>query len=158
MVPKPTERKTMKILLIGVSAAAIVFAPLPIARADTGYKFILNGKEIGQGSYVVCHTVGVLNNDLTIMVGQQGESWGNANAELRNDTLVVGQVNLRQNDNGTISTWATVLAGPHPDPVVPTATKNGNTYKITGTLRPITKGGLSANGNPTPFEFDATCP
>ena len=146
----------MKIVLVGVSAAAIVFAPLPIARADSGYKFILNGKEIGQGSYLVCNTVGPLRLDLTIMVGQRGESWGNANARLRSDTLVVGEVNLTQNDNGTATTWATELQ--HPGAVPPRAIKNGNTYKITGTVNPITRAGLTINGDPTPFEFDATCP
>jgi Mycobacterium 19 kDa lipoprotein antigen len=151
------EGDDMKITKVGVAAAfGAVLASgfqvvwVPVAHADSGYKVILSGQEIGQGSDVQCSgslsAQGALG--LHINAGTRVGRVNGATAQMSGNQVTL--VDMWQYDNTGSTHWQ---SGSQQEGSTSTYTQTGNAYTITGTA--VEQGSPSST---VPFEFDATCP
>jgi hypothetical protein len=149
----------MKITQVGVAAAfgavlasEFVVVLVPVVHADPGYKVILNGQQIAQGSDVQCS--GSLSAQgplgLQISAGILSGRVNGATAQMSGNQVTLVDM-WQYNDTGSIH-WQ---SGSQQEGSTSTFTQTGNgAYTITGTAVQQS----TDNTSPVPFEFDATCP
>lgn len=138
--------------MLGAALVAV-----PNAHVDAA-KVIVNGQDItadtANSPQIICGQDGGLAYVLRLQnlpaVGSYG---GSVMVRLSYpDQTKVMFVNVKRGED---QLWSTQQGQPQQGTA--TVTKTGNSYKVTGTIAPISNNGNNV-GTPVPFEIDATCP
>ena len=139
-------------IVSAVAVAALAIAISPAAHADSA-QVIVNGQDItadtAGGGQIVC---GYAEGYGIQLSGQNGMVKVRLDYQDRTKVTFVSVSQGQQR-------WSTQQGQPQTGSA--TATKTGNSYKVTGTIAPYSPGSNAWDpnvGTPVPFEIDVTCP
>jgi Mycobacterium 19 kDa lipoprotein antigen len=146
-------KKALLIAALAVAAAS----PIAVAHADAA-KVIVNGQDItadtANNPQIICGQDGGLAYVLRLSsLPAPGSYGGTVMVRLSYpDQTKVMFVNVKRGED---QLWSTQQGQPQQG--IAKVTKTVNSYKVTGTIAPISNNGNNV-GTPVPFEIDATCP